>query len=342
MKILVTGGTGYIGSHVCVELLERGYEVVIIDNLVNSRKEVLDKVWKIAGKNLPLWTADLLDRAALDKLFTHHRFEAVMHFAALKAPGQSVADPLSYYHNNVTGTILLCEAMKVHGVKNLVFSSSAAVYGNPKRVPIVEDSPCNPISPYGRSKLVVEHVLRDLHGSDSKWNVIMLRYFNPVGAHCSGLIGEDPRGTPNNLVPYIAQVATGKLPELLVFGNDYPTKDGTGVRDYIHIHDLAMGHIKALEKLLQNPGLRIYNLGTGRPYSVLEVLEAFERACGNSIPYRVVERRPGDIAVSYADPTRAETQMDWVALKDIDSMCQGHWRWQSMNPNGFEGDVNGA
>ena len=336
MHILVTGGAGYIGSHTCVELLAAGYDVTVVDNLVNSKREAIDRVSELAGRPLAFHQADLLDRAALDAIFAASPVDAVIHFAGLKAVGESVAQPLRYYHNNITGTLLLCEAMAAHGVKTLVFSSSATVYGDPSSVPITEDSPLGALNPYGRTKLMVEEILRDLYVADAAWNIALLRYFNPVGAHASGRIGEDPNGIPNNLVPYIAQVAVGKLPELRVFGDDYPTPDGTGVRDYIHVVDLALGHLKALEKLATAPGVVAYNLGTGRGYSVLEVLAAFERACGHPIARRIVARRPGDSAVTYADPARANRELGWAAERDIDEMCADVWRWQSHNPNGYE------
>ncbi|TCL76859.1 UDP-galactose 4-epimerase [Hydrogenispora ethanolica] len=336
MAILVTGGAGYIGSHTCVELLEAGYELIAVDNLVNSKEESLRRVQEITGKPIRFYQADLLDRAALEEIFGASAIEAVIHFAGLKAVGESVAQPLRYYHNNLTGTINLCQAMQQHGVKNLVFSSSATVYGDPHTVPITEDFPLSATNPYGRSKLMIEEMLRDLYRADSGWNIAILRYFNPVGAHPSGRIGEDPNGIPNNLVPYIAQVAVGKLQELAVYGGDYPTPDGTGVRDYIHVVDLAQGHLKALEKLQSRPGLVTYNLGTGRGYSVLEVVAAFAQAAGKEIPYRIVGRRPGDIAVCYADPAKSERELNWSARRGIAEMCADSWRWQTQNPNGYD------
>ena len=309
MKILATGGAGYIGSHTCLELLQAGYEVVVVDNLCNSKMESLKRVQRIAGRSLSFHRVDLLDKAGLDAVFRTQAIEAVIHFAGLKAVGESVQIPLRYYHNNITGTLILCEVMKESGVKTIVFSSSATVYGNPLKVPITEDFPVSPSNPYGRTKLMIEEILRDLHAADSGWQVALLRYFNPVGAHESGLIGEDPNGIPNNLFPYIAQVAVGKLKELQVFGNDYPTPDGTGVRDYIHVTDLARGHLQALEKLRTKPGLVTYNLGTGRGYSVLEAIAAFGWASGIPIPHRIVGRRPGDVAVSYADPSLARREL---------------------------------
>jgi len=336
MKILVTGGAGYIGSHACVELLNAGYEVVVLDNLSNSKEEALRRVQEITGKSLKFYKADLLDTEALDTIFKQESIDAVMHFAGLKAVGESVSIPLRYYHNNITGTLLLCEAMQKYGVKNMVFSSSATVYGDPSRVPITEDFPLSATNPYGHTKLMIEQILRDLYISDNNFNIAILRYFNPVGAHKSGLIGEDPKGIPNNLVPYITQVAAGKLDELKVFGNDYPTPDGTGVRDYIHVVDLVLGHLKALDKLMTNPGVVTYNLGTGKGYSVLEMVNAFRKVTGKPIPYRIVDRRPGDIASCYADPSKANKELGWKATRGLEEMCQDAWRWQSNNPNGYE------
>lgn len=336
MKILVTGGAGYIGSHACVELLNAGYEVVVLDNLSNSKEEALRRVQEITGKSLKFYKADLLDTEALDTIFKQESIDAVMHFAGLKAVGESVSIPLRYYHNNITGTLLLCEAMQKYGVKNMVFSSSATVYGDPSRVPITEDFPLSATNPYGHTKLMIEQILRDLYISDNSFNIAILRYFNPVGAHKSGLIGEDPKGIPNNLVPYITQVAAGKLDELKVFGNDYPTPDGTGVRDYIHVVDLVLGHLKALDKLMTNPGVVTYNLGTGKGYSVLEMVNAFRKVTGKPIPYRIVDRRPGDIASCYADPSKANKELGWKATRGLEEMCQDAWRWQSNNPNGYE------
>ncbi|MGC9356752.1 MAG: UDP-glucose 4-epimerase GalE [Anaerolineae bacterium] len=337
MKTLVTGGAGYIGSHTCVELLEAGYEVVVVDNLSNSRVESLRRVEALTGQTLAFHEVDLRDEEALDAVFASEApIDAVIHFAGLKAVGESVAMPLRYFHNNVTGTLVLCAVMQRHGSKNLVFSSSATVYGDPESVPITEESALGPTNPYGRTKLFIEEILRDVHVADDGWNVALLRYFNPVGAHPSGMIGEDPSGIPNNLMPYVAQVAVGRLPEVRVFGDNYPTPDGTGVRDYIHVVDLALGHIKALRKLESQPGVVTYNLGTGRGYSVLEVIHAFAKASGREIPYRIVDRRPGDVAVSYADPSRAALDLDWKAERGIDEMCADTWRWQSQNPEGYE------
>ncbi len=336
MRILVTGGAGYIGSHTCLELLQAGYEVVAVDNLSNSKEESLRRVQALAGRALTFHRVDLLDRPALDAVFAAAPIDAVIHFAGLKAVGESVTVPLRYYHNNLTGTLLLCEAMRAHGVRTIVFSSSATVYGDPATVPITEDFSLSATNPYGRSKLMIEEILRDLHVSDAAWNIALLRYFNPVGAHVSGRIGEDPQGLPNNLMPYVAQVAVGKLPELRVFGNDYPTPDGTGVRDYIHVVDLAAGHLRALDKLVGNPGIVTYNLGTGRGYSVLEVVAAFEQASGRRVPYQIVGRRPGDIAACYADPTRAQAELGWTAVRGLAEMCTDTWRWQSANPLGYQ------
>ncbi|MFH5886131.1 UDP-glucose 4-epimerase GalE [Halalkalibaculum sp. DA3122] len=334
--ILVTGGAGYIGSHTTVELLEDNYEVIVVDNLSNSKKEALRRVEEITGKTLTFYEADLLDKEKLDHIFSDHQIDAVIHFAGYKAVGESVQKPLAYYHNNVTGTIYLCEIMEKHGVKHIVFSSSATVYGDPHKVPITEDFPLSTTNPYGRTKLFIEEILRDLNTADETWNIALLRYFNPVGAHESGRIGEDPNDIPNNLMPYISQVAVGKLEKLSVFGDDYPTRDGTGVRDYIHVVDLALGHLKALEKLDTRPGLVTYNLGTGQGYSVLEMIRAFQEASGRDIPYEITDRRPGDIAECYADPTKAEEELGWTATRDINDMCKDTWRWQSQNPDGYD------
>ena len=335
MQVLVTGGAGYIGSHTCVELLEAGHSVTAVDNLSNSKEESLRRVREITGRELAFVRADLRDGAALDALFSQQAFDAVIHFAGLKAVGESVQRPIDYFENNVGGTLSLCRAMAKAGVKRLVFSSSATVYGDPASVPIREDFPLSATNPYGRSKLFIEEILRDLHVADPSWNLALLRYFNPVGAHRCGRIGEDPNGIPNNLMPFVAQVAGGKLPKLRVFGNDYPTPDGTGVRDYIHVVDLAKGHLAALDKLQQAPGAVVYNLGTGRGYSVLEMVAAFERASGRPVPYEIVERRPGDIATCYADPTLAREELHWQAQLDIDAMVSDTWRWQSENPDGY-------
>lgn len=335
MKILATGGAGYIGSHTCLELLQAGYEVVVVDNLSNSKVESLKRVERIAGRSLRFYRVDLLDKAALASVFRNHEIDAVIHFAGLKAVGESTQIPLRYYHNNITGTLILCEVMEEFGVQTIVFSSSATVYGNPQKVPITEDFPLSATNPYGRTKLLIEEILRDVRAAEPGWQIALLRYFNPVGAHESGEIGEDPNGIPNNLFPYIAQVAVGKLKELAVFGNDYPTPDGTGVRDYIHVVDLAHGHLKALEKLRTKPGLVIYNLGTGCGYSVLEAIAAFSKACGKPIPYKIVRRRSGDVAISYADPSLAQRELSWLATKGLAEMCADAWRWQATNPSGY-------
>lgn len=337
MRILVTGGAGYIGSHTCVELLNQGQEVVVVDNLCNSSEESLNRVKQITGKNVTFYKADLLDKAAMEEIFSKETIDAVIHFAGLKAVGESVAKPLEYYHNNITGTLVLCDVMRNHGVKKIIFSSSATVYGDPAFVPITEDCPKGKITnPYGQTKSMLEQILTDLHTADPEWSVILLRYFNPVGAHKSGLIGEDPAGIPNNLTPYITQVAVGKLKEVGVFGNDYDTPDGTGVRDYIHVVDLAIGHVKAVDKLAQSePDVRIYNLGTGKGFSVLQMIEAFSKACGKQIPYAIKPRRPGDIAECYADAAFAKKELGWEAERGIDEMCEDSWRWQSNTPNGY-------
>jgi UDP-glucose 4-epimerase len=335
MNILVTGGAGYIGSHTCVELLEADHDIVVVDNLINSSKESLKRVEKLTGRSLKFHKVDILNREDLNQVFKQHDFDAVIHFAALKAVGESVEKPLLYYHNNVSGSLILYEVMQSNGVKNIVFSSSATVYGDPKSVPIKEDFPVTTTNPYGSTKLMMETILQDLHQADKEWNVALLRYFNPIGAHPSGLIGEDPGGIPNNLLPYIAQVAVGKLDKLKVFGNDYPTRDGTGVRDYIHVVDLARGHLAALDKLKDKPGVVTYNLGTGKGYSVLEVIKAFEKASGKKIPYDIVDRRPGDIAECWADPGKAKEELNWQAEYGIDDMCRDAWNWQSKNPDGY-------
>lgn len=336
MTILVTGGAGYIGSHTCVELLNEGYEVIVLDNLYNSSEKALERVEQITGKKLKFYKADILDKEAMDEIFDKEKIDAVIHFAGLKAVGESVAKPLEYYHNNMTGTFNLCDVMRRHGVKNLIFSSSATVYGDPAFIPITEECPKGTITnPYGQTKGMLEQVLMDLNVADQEWNIVLLRYFNPIGAHISGLIGEDPKGIPNNLVPYIAQVAVGKLDCLGVFGDDYDTPDGTGVRDYIHVVDLAKGHVKALKKLAPGSGVNIYNLGTGVGYSVLQVVHAFEKACGKEIKYAIKERRPGDIATCYSDAAKAKEELGWEAEKGIEEMCADSWRWQSTNPNGY-------
>ncbi|WP_339239739.1 UDP-glucose 4-epimerase GalE [Geobacillus sp. FSL W8-0466] len=339
MTILVTGGAGYIGSHTCVELLNAGYDIVVVDSFCNSKPEALKRVSEITGKEFPVYHIDLREKDRLEEVFSNHSIDAVIHFAGLKAVGESVAVPLRYYHNNITGTLVLCEVMQKYGVKKMVFSSSATVYGMPERVPISEDFPLQATNPYGRTKLMIEEILRDVYVSDNEWSISLLRYFNPIGAHPSGRIGEDPNGIPNNLMPYITQVAVGKLKELRVFGNDYPTIDGTGVRDYIHVVDLAIGHVKALEKVMNTTGVEAYNLGTGRGYSVLELVSAFEKVTGIKIPYKIVGRRPGDVAICYADPTKAKEELGWIATRGIEEMCRDAWRWQSNNPNGYQEEM---
>jgi len=336
MSVLVSGGAGYIGSHTIVELLEAGYEVVSFDNLANSHEESNDRIRKITGKDFKFYKADMLDREALDKIFEENpEIDSVIHFAGLKAVGESVAKPIEYYHNNLTGTLNLCAAMKKYGVKVIVFSSSATVYGMPKTVPIREDFPLSTTNPYGETKLMIERMLKDMCVSDDKLSVSVLRYFNPIGAHKSGLIGEDPNGIPNNLLPYIAQVGIGKLKCLSVYGNDYPTPDGTGVRDYIHVVDLARAHLKALNEASGRVGIDYFNIGTGTGYSVLEVIKAYEQASGKTIAYKIVDRRPGDIAECYADPKKAYEVLGWKAEYGIETMCEDLARWQTMNPNGY-------
>jgi UDP-glucose 4-epimerase len=330
MKILVTGGMGYIGSHTCVELLAAGHELVVVDNLSNSDRKVAERVRAIAARAFDFVEADIRDRAAMQALFAAHRFDAVIHFAGLKAVGESVEQPMRYYDNNVTGSLVLFETMAAAKVRTLVFSSSATVYGDPHTVPIVEDFPLSATNPYGRSKLMIEDMLRDIAKADPGWRIALLRYFNPVGAHESGLIGEEPNGIPNNLVPFIAQVADGRRAQLAVYGGDYPTPDGTGMRDYIHVVDLAIGHVRTLAKLATSSGVLTYNLGTGRGNSVLEMVRAFEQACGKPIPYKIVARRPGDIATCYADPARAKAELGWTAERGIAQMCADSWRYQTM------------
>ncbi|MHB8962975.1 MAG: UDP-glucose 4-epimerase GalE [Saccharofermentanales bacterium] len=334
-KILVTGGAGYIGSHTCVELLNEGYDIVVADNFVNSKQESLDRVRSITGRDFRFYQADLCDRQALSKIFSENEIEAVIHFAGLKAVGESVAMPLEYYRNNLVSTLSLCAEMNAAGVKTLVFSSSATVYGDPQSVPIREDAVLHATNPYGRTKLMIEEILGDLSASDKDWSIILLRYFNPIGAHPSGLIGEDPNGIPNNLVPYISQVAIGRLASLSVYGGDYPTVDGTGVRDYIHVTDLALGHCRAIDYAERFCGIDAINLGTGSGYSVLQVISAFEKACGHKIPYTLADRRSGDIAACYADPSKASALLGWKATLGIDRMCEDTWRWQTMNPDGY-------
>ena len=333
-RVLITGGAGYIASHTEVELLNRGYEVIAFDNMVNSCDESIKRVEKITGKKIKFYNADMRDRAAMEKIFSENKIDSVIHFAGLKAVGESCSKPLEYYDNNIYGTLVLLEVMREYNVKKLVFSSSATVYGTPERLPLDEDCHLSTTNPYGTTKLMIERILKDLYASDNTWNIVLLRYFNPVGAHESGLIGEDPKGIPNNLTPYIARVADGKLPCVNVFGNDYDTPDGTGVRDYIHVVDLAIGHIKAIEKM-NDAGVHIFNLGTGNGYSVLDVIHAFEKACGHEIPYKICPRRPGDIAACYANADKAKRELGWVAERGIDEMCASLWKWQTMNPDGY-------
>lgn len=335
MAILVTGGAGYIGSHTCVELLNRGEEIVVFDNLMNSKEESLARVKKITGKDFKFYKGDLLNIEEIEKVFKENKIDSVIHFAGLKAVGESVAKPMLYYHNNITGTLNLCRVMSENGCKSIVFSSSATVYGTPKTVPITEDFPLSTTNPYGSTKLMIEDILRDIYVSDNDWRICILRYFNPIGAHESGLIGEDPNGIPNNLMPYITKVAIGALPQLSVFGNDYPTKDGTGVRDYIHVVDLARGHLCAVDKIAKEKGVFTYNLGTGNGYSVLEIVHAFEEASGQKVNYKIADRRPGDIAECYADPKKALSELGWKAEKGIKEMCEDAWRFQKNNPKGL-------
>jgi UDP-glucose 4-epimerase len=333
--VLVTGGSGYIGSHTCVELLKAGSDVILVDNLCNSRREAVEAIERVGGRPVTLHTEDLRNAEALTRIFSHSKVDAVIHFAGLKAVGESVAQALTYYDNNVTGTIALIGCMQKAGVRTLVFSSSATVYGEPEKVPIDEAHPLAPASPYGRTKLMIEEILRDVHSSDPDWRVAVLRYFNPVGAHESGELGEDPSGVPNNLMPLISQVAVGRRPHVTIHGDDYPTRDGTGVRDYVHVVDLARGHLKALEALVESPSFLTCNLGTGRGYSVLEVIRAFERETGKRIEYRVGRRRPGDVASCYADPSFANDRLHWTAELDLGAMCRDAWRWQSRHPEGY-------
>lgn len=335
MGILITGGAGYIGSHTVVELLNDGYEVVVVDNFSNSKPEVLNRIREITGRDFKFYENDILDENAVDKIFAENSIEAVIHFAGYKAVGESVDLPLKYYYNNLTGTLTLCDVMKKHGVKKIVFSSSATVYGLNKS-PLVEGMTLGTTNPYGTTKMMIEMILRDLYISDNTWSISLLRYFNPIGAHESGRIGEDPNGIPNNLMPYITQVAVGKRKQLNVFGNDYKTKDGTGVRDYIHVVDLAMGHIKALERVLETEEINEFNLGTGTGYTVLEVVENFEKATGIEIPYEITGRRPGDIDICYADASKAKEILGWKAVKSMEDMCRDSWKWQIENPKGYE------
>ncbi len=335
MKVLVTGGAGFIGSHTVVELLKDGREVVIVDNFINSKPMVLDRIREIAGKDFKFYKVDILDRAGLDKVFEENEIDSVIHFAGLKAVGESVQQPLRYYHNNITGTLVLCESMAAHGVKNIVFSSSATVYGKPESVPIKEDFPLSTTNPYGETKLEIERILKDVTISDPEWSVSILRYFNPIGAHESGMMGEDPKGIPNNLLPYVAKVAAGKLECLSVYGNDYNTKDGTGVRDYIHVVDLALAHLKALDRAEKVNGIEYFNIGTGNGYSVLEIIKAYEKATGKTVKYKITDRRPGDIDECYADPSKAEKLLGWKAQRGIEEMCRDAANWQMKNPDGY-------
>lgn len=334
-NILLTGGAGFIGSHTLVELLERGYRVSVVDNLSNASEEAMNRVKKITGRDFLFYRADIRDRTAMEQIFGENTFDAVIHFAGLKAVGESVAKPLEYYDNNIYGTLVLLETMRAHDVKQLIFSSSATVYGTPETLPMTETCKTGgTTNPYGTTKYEIEGILSDLYRADPTWNIALLRYFNPVGAHPSGLIGEDPKGIPNNLMPFVAQVASGKLEKIRVFGDDYPTKDGTGVRDYIHVVDLALGHIAAIEHL-NTPGVHVYNLGTGIGYSVLDMIHAFEKACGKTLPYEICSRRPGDIAACYASAEKAEKDLGWRAQYGITEMCRDQWNWQSKNPNGY-------
>ena len=336
MNILVTGGAGYIGSHTCVELLNAGYDIVVVDNLDNSNIKAIEAIKRLTGRDFPFYQYDLLDREDLEKVFKENKLDGVIHFAGLKAVGESTQIPLRYYHNNITGTLILMELMEKYDVNNIVFSSSATVYGMPKSVPITEDFPLSTTNPYGSTKLMIENIMKDVSAANPKLSITLLRYFNPIGAHKSGELGEDPKGIPNNLLPYVAQVAVGKLEKVHVFGNDYPTPDGTGVRDYIHVVDLALGHLKAIEHCSGKEGVHIYNLGTGNGYSVLEIIDAFSKACSKELPYQIDPRRPGDIAECWADPSKAKNELEWVATRGIAEMCEDSWRWQSTHPNGFD------
>lgn len=336
MQILVTGGAGYIGSHTCVELLNAGYDVIVVDNLYNSNQKAIDRIEQITQKKVKFYKEDILDKEALKKIFSENQINAVIHFAGLKAVGESVQKPVEYYTVNIAGTLNLIDVMRTYGCKNIIFSSSATVYGEPAQIPITEACPKGTCTnPYGWTKWMLEQILTDVHTSDPEWNVILLRYFNPIGAHESGLIGEDPKGIPNNLLPYVAQVAIGKLKCVGVFGNDYDTPDGTGVRDYIHVVDLAKGHVKALDKIKEKAGCKVYNLGTGKGYSVLDVIHAFSKACGHDIPYEIKPRRAGDIATCYSKCDLAREELGWQAEYDLDAMCASSWKWQTMNPNGY-------
>ncbi|WP_459501908.1 UDP-glucose 4-epimerase GalE [Bacillus sp. C1] len=340
MAILVTGGAGYIGSHTCVELLNRGYDILVVDNFSNSSVESLNRVKEITGKQFAFYKESLLNRDAIDMVFKENKIEAVIHLAGFKSVGESVAFPLTYYHNNITSTLVLCEVMQKYNVKKVIFSSSATVYGTPETSPINENFPLSATNPYGQTKLMIEQMMRDVVIAHPGWSITFLRYFNPFGAHESGRIGEDPNGIPNNLMPYVMQVAVGKLKKLSVFGNDYPTKDGTGVRDYIHVVDLAEGHVKALEKVLSTTGIEVYNLGTGRGYTVLEMVKIFEKVSGKSIPYRIIGRRPGDVAVCFADVSKAKRELGWEAKRGLEEMCADSWKWQVNNKNGYQSAGN--
>ncbi|UOK46457.1 UDP-glucose 4-epimerase GalE [Bacillus tropicus] len=336
MAILITGGAGYIGSHTCIELLNNNYKIIVVDNLSNSSIESLNRVKEITGKQFEFYKEDVLNREKMNEIFLENNIEAVIHFAGFKAVGESTKIPLTYYYNNIISTIVLCDVMQKHNVKNFIFSSSATVYGIPKTSPITEEFPLSVTNPYGQTKLMIEQIMRDVAKADDEWSIALLRYFNPFGAHQSGRIGEDPNGIPNNLMPYVTQVAVGKLKELNIFGNDYPTKDGTGVRDYIHVVDLAKGHVKALEKVIKTKGIEAYNLGTGKGYSVLEMVKAFEKVSGKKIPYKVIGRRPGDVAICFADVSKAKRELGWEAEYGLEEMCVDSWRWQVNNKNGYQ------
>lgn len=336
MAILITGGAGYIGSHTCVELLNNNYKIIVVDNLSNSSIESLNRVKEITGKQFEFYKENVLNREKMNEIFLENNIEAVIHFAGFKAVGESTTIPLVYYYNNIISAIVLCDVMQKHNVKNFIFSSSATVYGIPKTSPITEEFPLSVTNPYGQTKLMIEQIMRDVAKADDEWSIALLRYFNPFGAHQSGRIGEDPNGIPNNLMPYVTQVAVGKLKELNIFGNDYPTKDGTGVRDYIHVVDLAKGHVKALEKVLKTKGIEAYNLGTGKGYSVLEMVKAFEKVSGKKIPYKVIGRRPGDVAICFADVSKAKRELGWEAEYGLEEMCVDSWRWQVNNKNGYQ------
>ncbi|KAB2459138.1 UDP-glucose 4-epimerase GalE [Bacillus sp. CH126_4D] len=336
MAILITGGAGYIGSHTCIELLNNNYKIIVVDNLSNSSIESLNRVKEITGKQFEFYKESVLNREKMNEIFLENNIEAVIHFAGFKAVGESTTIPLTYYYNNIISTIILCDVMQKHHVKKFIFSSSATVYGIPKTSPITEEFPLSVTNPYGQTKLMIEQMMRDVAKADDEWSIALLRYFNPFGAHKSGRIGEDPNGIPNNLMPYVTQVAVGKLKELNIFGNDYPTKDGTGVRDYIHVVDLAKGHVKALEKILETKGIEAYNLGTGKGYSVLEMVKAFEKVSGKKIPYKVIGRRPGDVAICFADVSKAKRELEWEAEYGLEEMCVDSWRWQVNNKNGYQ------